>query len=190
MHCPNCGRELMEGEVCNCTQNTAPVNETPVNEVPVNEAPAYGQPPVQEQYQAPQPNYYQPQDPNAAYYQAPVAPVAQPVAQLPARTDYPEGYKIKRKYVSVILAACLGYIGIHDFYLGRSTKGIIKILLFTVGAIFVGLGPIAAYIWAIVDAVQLLEEVQDRDENGFKIQTFEEALVAQRMKAEADAEAK
>ena len=208
MNCPNCGRELMEGEVCNCTNNAAPVVNTPPQ--PQNEGFEQAQPqpqPQQPNYYQPeqpqQPNYYQPeqtqqpyyqpdpsqnpgfapQDPNA--FQQPMAPVMPaPVVAMPARTDYPEGYKIKKKYVAVILALWLGPFGIHHFYLGDKTKGIVKILLSTVGAL-VAVGPLVATIWSIVDAVMLLTENTDRDAEGFKIQTFEEALVAQRMKAEA-----
>ena len=43
-----------------------------------------------------------------------------------ARTDYPEGYKIKKKYVAVILAFTFGWLGIHNFYLGNKTKAIVK----------------------------------------------------------------
>ena len=49
---------------------------------------------------------------------------------------------------------------------------------------------IAAEVWAIVDAVELFTEKQDADANGFKIQTFEEALVAERIRAEKEAEEK
>ena len=42
-------------------------------------------------------------------------------------------------------------------------------------------------MWSIVDAVLLLTENEDKDANGFKIQTFEEALVAERLRAEAQA---
>lgn len=52
MFCPNCGKELKDGEICNCAENPAveenkedvvketPVEETPVEETPVEETPA------------------------------------------------------------------------------------------------------------------------------------------------------
>lgn len=167
MNCPNCGRELMEGEVCTCTQSEPVAEAAPVQE------PQYQQPSYPNGYYNPQQYQQQPY-----YVPAPPAPVA-------ARTDYPEGYKIKRKYVAIILAATLGFFGIHNFYLGNSSKATAQVLIATLGSLFFGLGMAVAYIWAIVEAVQLLTESIDKDANGFKIQTFEEALVAEKMKAEA-----
>lgn len=181
MFCPNCGKDLVEGEVCDCMQNhaenTAPEETTPLNETP---------------HEAPQPNYYEPAsapasqgyyDPNAQQsYFDPNTQAQQPMYYPPimdnvaANTDYPEGYKIKKKYVAVILAASLGFIGIHDFYLGDNGKGIAKILIATLGSLLFGLGAVVSAVWATVDAVLLLTENTDRDANGYKIQTFEEAL--------------
>ena len=95
-----------------------------------------------------------------------------------ARTDYPEGYKIKKKYVAVILAFTFGWLGIHNFYLGNKTKAIVQVILGTVGAIFVGVGTLAAAIWAIVEGILLLTESVDSDGDGFKIQTIDEAINA------------
>lgn len=174
MNCPNCGRPLAEGEVCNC------INEAPVNAQPAAEAPA------QEQYYAapvppvPEQQYQQPYQPQQNYY----APAP---AYVPPRTDYPEGYKPKRKYAAVLLAATLGPYGIHNFYLGNKNKALTQLLICLIGSLFMGLGWIAAYIWAIIDAVELLIDKQDVDANGFKIQTFEEAIVAEKMRAEKEA---
>ncbi|MBE6740767.1 MAG: TM2 domain-containing protein [Ruminococcaceae bacterium] len=160
MICPNCGKEIAEGEVCSCMQNT---------EMPVNEAVA----PEAEPDQA---GYYNGAD--QGYYEQP-APVYAPPAPvyMPARTDYPEGYKIKKKYVAIILAYTLGVYGIHNFYLGEKTKGLIQVLLSTVGAILtLGLSFFAVQIWVIVEMVTLFTESTDRDANGFKIMTMEEAI--------------
>lgn len=179
MNCPNCGRVLAEGEVCQC------MNQNYNQDAQAN---TYAQP----QY-AQQGEYYNPGFTGAAY----TAPTYDPNAQQPyytpdmmaqpARTDYPAGYKIKKKYVAVLLGAFLGGLGIHNFYLGNSSKAIAQLLLTTVGSLFVFLGPIAASIWALVETVQLLTETIDRDANGYKIQTFEEALVKTRMEAEQKA---
>ena len=196
MNCPNCGRPLEEGEVCNCINETeAPQS---VAEEEIKAEAAEPQAPVQEE--APQPEYIPPQQ---TYY-APVPPVPPqqnpyqqygyqqpygapaPVMPVPARRDYPEGYKPKRKYVAVILAATLGSLGVHNFYLGNKNKGLTQLLICLIGSLFFGLGMVAAEVWAIVDAVDLLTEKQDADANGFKIQTFEEALVAERIRAEKE----
>ncbi|GEM_PF-309273 len=184
MNCPNCGRPLADGEVCNCLNENfnAPVQPeaAQVNSAPVYEGQpaqqAYANPSQQAPYADPAQQYAYQQPP----YYAPQAPVPAPVA----RTDYPEGYKPKRKYAAVILAVTLGQFGIHNFYLGNKNKALTQLLICLIGSIFAGLGAIAAWIWAIVDAVELLTDKQDMDANGFKIQTFEEALVAERIKAE------
>ncbi|MFR5875869.1 MAG: NINE protein [Eubacterium sp.] len=169
--CPNCGKPLEEGEVCTCQAQ--------------QDSSAAGQ-------SAPQQNYYQPTpqpegayyDPNAAQYQQPQqennyyqtdSQYYVPQEMQPARTDYPKGYKIKKKYVAVILGAALGALGIHNFYLGNNNKAIAQILLSTVGSIVL-VGPVISAIWSLVETVLILIENIDRDANGYKIQTFEESL--------------
>ena len=166
MFCANCGKELAEGEVCTCTQeNTVPQTEE-----------------VQQEYYNPEninPSYYV-----GTYYDPSSALNAkqeqEEIKKLPARTDYPEGYKIKKKYVAVLLAFSLGTFGIHNFYLGKSEKAIAQVILSTVGALLTfGISAIAVTIWATVEGVLLLTEDKDKDANGYKIQTFEESLAKQ-----------
>ncbi|MCR5208560.1 MAG: TM2 domain-containing protein [Eubacterium sp.] len=205
--CPECGRELAEGEVCTCTQNTVPVAETPVQEETAvitpeaapetQEMPPFIPPEMADKAAPTNPEAYayippqQFQQNAGTYFVPPVVPGTQQQAYNngiktdgPANTDYPEGYHIKRKYAAVILAATLGVFGIHNFYLGDSNKAIIHILVATLGSLFFGLGFVASYIWSIVETVQLLGDYIDRDVNGYKLQTFEEALVKTRMEAE------
>ena len=102
---------------------------------------------------------------------------------MPARTDYPEGYRIKKKYIAIILAYTLGVFGIHNFYLGDKTKGLIQVLVSTVGSILtLGLGYIAVQIWVIIELVGLFIETKDRDANGFKIMTLEESIAREMKK--------
>lgn len=54
-------------------------------------------------------------------------------------------------YIAAILAFFLGVIGIHDFYLGYTKSGIVKIIL-----TITGIGAVASEIWAIVDFVNIL----------------------------------
>jgi TM2 domain-containing membrane protein YozV len=169
--CPNCGRALNDGEVCTC-QSQSEQNEN--------------------QYSNPQQNYYQPSseayyNPNNYnetqnqqsqqgnnYYQSQPQYYA-PAENQPANTNYPEGYKIKKKYVAVILGFVLGALGIHNFYLGNNGKAIAQLLLATVGC-FIVVGPIIAVVWAIVETVLILTESIDRDSQGYKIQTLEESI--------------
>lgn len=194
MICPNCGRELAEGEICTCQQQpiyeapatapaepVAPAYEAPAEPAaPAYEAPVYN-PPVQDPVYDPAQGYYDPNAQQVPPYQQPYYPQP-PMQPMVARTDYPEGYKIKKKYIAVILAFAFNGLGLYNFYLGNKTKGIIQVLLCTVGSIFLGLGPVAATIWAVVEGVLLLTEQMDTDADGFKIQTFEESLAAQMKK--------
>ena len=57
----------------------------------------------------------------------------------------------KQWIVAVLLAFCLGTLGIHNFYLGYTTKGIIQLILtISVIGIFVS-GP-----WALIDFILLI----------------------------------
>lgn len=71
----------------------------------------------------------------------------------------------KSKMVAGLLAIFVGPLGIHNFYLGYTTNGIIQLLLSTVGA-FVFVGPFVAWIWAIVEAVQIFTGKIDKDAQG------------------------
>lgn len=186
MHCGNCGRELMENEVCNCTEATPVVEqvaqaveqEPVVEQAPVMEQePAYA--PVQDM-----PNYapamdQQPiyQQPNQQQYYAPAQPVFYtPYVAPKAKTDYPEGYKIKKKYIAAILAYILGVFGVHNFYLGNTNKGIAQLIIATVGSLFFGIGACVSAVWALVEFVQILIDKIDSDSEGYKLQTFAEEL--------------
>ena len=183
MNCPNCGRELAEGEVCNCAEQSNPIQNNPQPAVPPQQ-PQPQQP--QPQQQPPQPQYVPPQQPQQPPHQQYMPPVPmadsnyynpqQPVMQPVARTDYPEGYKIKKKVVAIILAVTLGPLGIHNFYLGNNNKALAQLLVCVLGSMLLGLGYFVAWTWALVEAVLMLTEKMDMDSNGFKIMTFEESM--------------
>ena len=166
MFCPKCGKEVPEGEVCSCMQNEEPVNESFAPEE------------QQGFYNNADQGYYEQPAPEPAPVYAPPVPI-----NMPARTDYPEGYRIKKKYIAIILAYTLGVFGIHNFYLGDKTKGLIQVLVSTVGSILtLGLGYIAVQIWVIIELVGLFIETKDRDANGFKIMTLEESIAREMKK--------
>jgi len=68
----------------------------------------------------------------------------------------------KSKLVAGLLAIFVGYLGIHNFYLGYNKNGIIQLLLSTVGALLI-FGPIVAVVWSLVEAVQILTGKIDKD---------------------------
>ncbi|MFR3787345.1 MAG: TM2 domain-containing protein [Agathobaculum desmolans] len=62
----------------------------------------------------------------------------------------------KSKMVAGLLGIFLGSLGIHNFYLGYTTKAIIQVLLGTVGWALFFMGPIVSGIWGLVEGILLL----------------------------------
>jgi TM2 domain-containing membrane protein YozV len=78
----------------------------------------------------------------------------------------------KSRVVAGVLGILLGSLGIHRFYLGFTTIGIIQILMSTVGAIFTfGLSAIAAGIWGLIEGIMILvgSEQFRRDAQGIPL---------------------
>lgn len=68
----------------------------------------------------------------------------------------------KSKLVAVLLAFFLGSFGVHDFYLGYTKYGIIKIVL----TFCTGFG---GGIWALIDFARLLAGSLHTDANGVEL---------------------
>lgn len=68
----------------------------------------------------------------------------------------------KSKVVAGILAILLGALGIHKFYLGYNTAGIIMLVVSVVGSIVFGLGPTVMAVIGIVEGVIYLTKT-DQD---------------------------
>lgn len=62
----------------------------------------------------------------------------------------------KSKVVAALLAFFLGCLGIHRFYLGYATIGIIQLVLCLLGFLTCGITTIIVEIWVIVDLVLIL----------------------------------
>jgi len=73
----------------------------------------------------------------------------------------------KSKLVAGLLAIFVGGLGIHNFYLGYTQRGIIQLILSTVGSILI-IGPIIAWLWAFIEGIQIFTGEIDRDANGVK----------------------
>jgi TM2 domain-containing membrane protein YozV len=73
----------------------------------------------------------------------------------------------KSKLVAGLLAIFLGALGIHNFYLGFTTKGIIQLLVSVIGGIFTcGIATIGIEIWALVEGIMILTGSKDTDAFG------------------------
>ena len=76
----------------------------------------------------------------------------------------------KSKIAAGILGIFLGAFGIHNFYLGYTSKAVAQLLLTTIGWIACGMGPIASVIWGFTEAILILTGSIDKDADGNKLQ--------------------
>ena len=80
----------------------------------------------------------------------------------PAAPQAVQNGEQKSKLVAVLLAFFLGSIGIHDFYLGYTKYGVIKIIL----TCCTGVG---GSIWALIDFIRLLTGSLNKDASGCEL---------------------
>ena len=74
----------------------------------------------------------------------------------------------KSKLAAGLLGIFLGGLGIHNFYLGYTTKGVIQLLLSTIGwAVLVG--PFVAHIWGFIEGIMIIAGSISEDANGVKL---------------------
>ena len=59
----------------------------------------------------------------------------------------------------------MGSLGIHNFYLGYTNRGVIQLLLSTVGSLVI-IGPIIAGVWGLIEGIQILIGEINVDANG------------------------
>jgi TM2 domain-containing membrane protein YozV len=71
----------------------------------------------------------------------------------------------KSKLVAGLLAIFVGGLGIHNFYLGYTNRGLIQLLLSTVGSLVL-IGPVIAGIWGFIEGIQILIGEINVDANG------------------------
>lgn len=77
--------------------------------------------------------------------------------------DPPPGYSQKSRTAAGILAILMGAYGIHSFYLGNTSRGLMQLLI---SLLTCGVGAIIIEIWGIVDGVKLLDGRINTDANG------------------------
>ncbi|WEV42257.1 NINE protein [Bifidobacterium sp. ESL0682] len=84
-------------------------------------------------------------------------PQGQPYApQYGQPQPLPYGYQPRSKMVAGLLGVFLGWLGVHNFYLGYYAKAVTQLLLTLIGWILFGLGPVAAFIWGLIEGVLIL----------------------------------
>lgn len=72
----------------------------------------------------------------------------------------------KSKLTAGLLGIILGGFGVHNFYLGYSSKGIIQCVLLLSGIFTCGISSVIAEIWGIIEGVMILTGSIDRDADG------------------------
>lgn len=78
------------------------------------------------------------------------------LAQTPSKSD-------KSKLAAGLLAIFLGQLGIHNFYLGYTQRGVTQLLV-SVLLSWTFVAPLAIWIWAIVEVVKIFQgELPDSD---------------------------
>lgn len=142
-----------------------------------------------QQYQAPpqytQPDYTQSAQPHPDYtqpgyggYQPPQYSQSSPYGQ-PYQQPYyqyvptpPPGYHQKSRMAAGLLAILLGVLGVHNFYLGFTSRGVVQLVVSLVGGILTcGMATLAVWIWAFIEGVLLLSGSRSRmfDGNGVSL---------------------
>ena len=66
------------------------------------------------------------------------------------------GFPLKSKLAAGLLGIFLGVFGIHNFYLGYTSKAVIQLLLGTVGILLCGLGPCISALWGFIEGILIL----------------------------------
>ena len=112
------------------------------------------------QYGAPQYNGGQYQSPQ--YTQPPQQTYYQPQYNVP-----PAGYMQKSRMAAGLLGILLGSLGIHNFYLGFTTRAVVQLLVSLIGGVFTcGIATLAIAVWGFVEGVLLLTASPSRMYDG------------------------
>lgn len=73
----------------------------------------------------------------------------------------------KSKLVAGLLGIFLGTFGVHNFYLGFTTKAVVQLLVSLVGGIITcGIATVAVEIWGLVEGIMILCGNIQTDANG------------------------
>lgn len=72
----------------------------------------------------------------------------------------------KSKLVAGLLAIFVGTLGIHNFYLGYTSKGVTQLLLTLLSC---GILSFVTYIWSLIEGIYILIGKIDTDAKGIKL---------------------
>ena len=132
--CKNCGTITNDDAATNCGNCGAILDATPQQQ-PMDGGQGYQQP----------------------GYQQPVGGYQQPMGAQPGAI--PPGYVPKSKMAAGLLGIFLGAWGVHNFYLGNTSRGVIQIVVTLVTC---GIGS----IWGLIEGIMILAGSINTDANG------------------------
>jgi TM2 domain-containing membrane protein YozV len=72
----------------------------------------------------------------------------------------------KSKLAAGLLGIFLGAFGVHRFYLGFTTIGLIQLILGLAGIVTCGITTIASAIWGLIEGIMILTGSIATDANG------------------------
>ena len=81
-------------------------------------------------------------------------------------------YSPKSRALAGHLGIFFGFLGIHNFYLGYVTKGIVKILMLTFGILLCGMGPFISIIWGFIEGIYILCDNFNYDAKGRRLRAL------------------
>lgn len=151
--CPACGSVVVNSAAQEQPMETQPVQEQPVQE----QQPTYQYGASQDNSQAQQANYQysNPQQPN---YQQP--PYQGGYQQAPYGAVDPNA---KSKLAAGLLGIFLGWIGVHNFYLGNTGKAVAQLLITVLSC---GTLCWVSEIWGIIEGILILTGSIKTDSTG------------------------
>ena len=88
------------------------------------------------------------------------------VGFMPQQNFTQPGIEQKSVLVAALLAFFLGTFGVHNFYLGYTSKAVAQLLITVISC---GMGAVITQIWAIVEMVLLLTGSINLDGNGMPL---------------------
>ena len=83
--------------------------------------------------------------------------------------DQRQRYTVKSRIVAGMLGIFVGGLGIHNFYLGYSSKGFIQLVLSILGIFTLGITSIISLIWGLIEGVMILMGYVKKDGNDLYI---------------------
>ena len=103
-------------------------------------------------------------DYNNGYQPQGQQPMSNPPQYQPqAGNDPPPGSMQRSRIAAGIFGIILGAYGVHSFYLGNTSRGLMQLLI---SILTCGVGAIVMQIWGILDGIKLLDGRINTDANG------------------------